>query len=84
MLEVEHLGSCLLGLTFDYKVEYRKKTYILMTTNYGCFTSTGGPQNADDALGDKNWVSSYDRYWELRASSSIGSPTPLLLAASAT
>jgi hypothetical protein len=54
MLEVEHLGSCLLGLTFDYKVEYRKKTYILMTINYGCFTSTGGPQNADDALGDKN------------------------------
>jgi hypothetical protein len=38
----------------------KPKVYIDGTVHYGCYTSTGEPQNLEEALGDKNWKNAMD------------------------
>jgi hypothetical protein len=38
----------------------RPKVYSDGTVYYGCFTSTGEPQNLEEALGSKNWKHAMD------------------------
>jgi hypothetical protein len=38
----------------------KNKLYTDRTVRYGCFTSTGEPQNLEEALDDKNWRHAMD------------------------
>nr|ABF99203.1 retrotransposon protein, putative, Ty1-copia subclass [Oryza sativa Japonica Group] len=39
----------------------KKKIYTDGTVKYGCFTSSGEPQNLAEALGDRNWKEAMDK-----------------------